>query len=355
MQSWSGRAYPTLVGSMPHRDADKAIDLILRSVPHVPVWPQLSAFRAEQMMIQYLEGLPGVDMGSDRIRVRFDAPRFEDELYAFYEEYLEVEGGTKDIDDSRFSLGEKSGRTFRRFIETLRSRPHSLAAVKGQVVGPFTLLAGLKDERDRLTLYDDRMQDVVTKHLAMKCRWQIKNLKQFGCPVIVFLDEPALAGFGSSAFISIAAEFVQLLLREVIEAVHAEGGLAGIHICANTEWMLAFESGADIINFDAYSYFDRFALYTDALAAFIDRGGNIAWGVVPTSDPELIRKETPESLADQWFENIKSITTEALPVKRILNQSLFTPSCGCGSLPEILAERVLEMTDKLSRIMQSHL
>lgn len=355
MQSWSGKAYPTLVGSMPHRDADKAIDLILRSVPHIPVWPQLSAFRAEQMMIQYLEGLPGVDLGSDRIRVRFDAPDFEAELYSFYEEYLEVEGGTKDIDDSRFSFGMESGRTFRRFIEVLRSRPGSLTAVKGQVVGPFTLLAGLKDERDRLVLYDDRMQDVVAKHLAMKCRWQIKHLKEFDCPVIVFLDEPALAGFGSSAFISIAGELVQRLLQEVIESVHAEGGLAGIHICANTEWMLAFESRVDIINFDAYSYFDRFALYKDALMSFIDRGGNVAWGVVPTSDPELIRKETPENLVDRWFENIKSITAQAVPVERILNQSLFTPSCGCGSLSESLAERVLEMTDRVSRTMRSHL
>jgi hypothetical protein len=71
------------------------------------------------------------------------------------------------------------------------------------------------------------------------------------------------------------------LPQEVVDAIHADGGLAGIHVCANTDWSLVLESGADIVNFDAYAYFDRFILYgesqiRDFLAAGVSRLGHRA-------------------------------------------------------------------------------
>ena len=207
--------------------AGQAVDMILREIPDVPSWPQLPHYREEQMMIQYLEGLPGLRDEDGRITIDTDAPEFEEELYSFYEEYLEVEARTKDIEQSRFRMGPEASATFFQFIETLRSSRQPYRAVKGQVVGPFTLLAGLKDRNDRAILYDDRFQDVIPKHLAMKALWQIRHLSTFGCPVIVFLDEPALAGFGSSAFISVSRELIQQLLEETIGAIHQAGALAG--------------------------------------------------------------------------------------------------------------------------------
>jgi hypothetical protein len=104
--------------------------------------------------------------------------------------------------------------------------------------------------------------------------------------VIIFIDEPALAGFGSSELISISKEEILACLREVVDAIHTDGGLAGIHVCANTDWSLVLESGADIVNFDAYAYFDRFILYGDPIREFLAAGGMLAWGIVPTLEPE---------------------------------------------------------------------
>ena len=177
--------------------------------------------------------------------------------------------------------------------------------MKGQIVGPFTLLTTLKDQQDRALIYNEELQDVVVKHLALKAKWQIDQLKTFARPVILFLDEPALAGFGSSAFIAISEELVQRLLREVVEAVHQAGALAGVHVCANTDWSLVFKSGVDVINFDAYNYFEKFVLYEDLLLEFLEKGHIVAWGMVPTNDPELIARETPEALAKLWLERIK--------------------------------------------------
>jgi len=340
---------------MPHRDRDRAIDLILGEIPEVPVWPQLSTFPAEQMMIQYLEGLPGVKEKDGHVLLQTDTADFEGELLSFYEEYLEVESNSRELADSRFKMGPETGGTFFRFLEALDRASQPFRALKGQIVGPFTLLSGLKDQQDRMLLYDDRMQDAVAKHLAMKARWQIRQLKAFGRPVIMFMDEPALAGFGSSAFISVTRELIAQLLKEVVDAIHEEGGLAGIHVCANTDWLLAFHSSVDIINFDAYNYFEKFALYKDAFLQYMKEGHIVAWGIVPTSDPAQILQEAPESLADRWLKHITGFTGPDMPVATILSQSLFTPSCGCGSLSEDMAERVVRFTREVSEMMQSHL
>jgi len=306
-------------------------------------------------MIQYLEGLPGIREEQGRVFMQADTPEFDQELVEFYEAYLEIEAGQRQLDESRFGLGRETGRTFFQFLDILKQTSPSLLALKGQIVGPFTLLTALKDRRDRSLIYNEQLLDVVVKHLALKAQWQIHRLRSFGLPVILFLDEPALAGFGSSAFIAISEELVQRLLREVMDAIRQAGALAGTHICANTDWNLIFNSGIDIINFDAYNYFEKFALYRDSFLEFIERGHVVAWGMIPTNDPDAIRRETSRNLANLWLERIGQLVTPSISRSRILSQSLFTPSCGCGSLSEIEAERVLQLTSEVGQMMRSHL
>ena len=37
------RCLATAIGSFPHKDAGEACDLILKSIPDIPIWPQLPA------------------------------------------------------------------------------------------------------------------------------------------------------------------------------------------------------------------------------------------------------------------------------------------------------------------------
>ena len=195
--------------------------------------------------------------------------------------------------------------------------------------------------------YDETIRDAAVKLLAENARWQVRRLSSFGRPVILFIDEPALAGFGSSEFISISKADVADAIGEVADAIHAEGGLAGIHVCANTEWDLIMDTPVDIINFDAYTYFDRFILYEKALRRFLEDGRIIAWGIVPTSD--IIADETEESLVSRWEAQAAQVEALGFDRKRILSQTLITPSCGTGSLSRDHAVRVLELTRAVSR------
>ena len=184
--------------------------------------------------------------------------------------------------------------------------------------------------------------------LALKARWQVQRLKQFDCPVLIFLDEPGLAGFGSSEFISISRDEIAQILAEVIAAVHVEGGLAGVHVCANTDWSLVLDSAADIVSFDAYAYFDRFILYADQIKAFLDTGKIIAWGMVPTLDPDELEKATSASLVDQWQQKAAQVAQLGIDPDQLIAQSLVTPSCGAGSLTFDQAVKVLKLTRDIS-------
>jgi methionine synthase II (cobalamin-independent) len=314
----------------------------------IPVWPQLSPYVPEQMMVQFNEGLPGLVRRDNRTLFVTSDPSFEEELLKFYEEYLAASDGELPLEQSRFRLGDDTGRTFFAFLDRLEQQQPRPLALKGQITGPFTLTAGLKDEKDQLVLYDSRLRDVVVKTLALKAQWQVERLARSGLPTIVFIDEPALAGFGSSAFISVSAEDITTMLDEVVSHIHKAGGLAGIHVCANTDWSLFFSGSLDVINFDAYGYFERFALYRQDLVSFIERGGLVAWGIVPTLDLDNLEQENTESLVSRWRHQVEQLVDNDLSLETILHQSIITPSCGCGTLTVALAERVISLTRQIS-------
>jgi methionine synthase II (cobalamin-independent) len=158
-----------------------------------------------------------------------------------------------------------------------------------------------------------------------------------------------LAGFGSSEFISISRDEIAQSLKEVIAGVHAEGGLAGVHVCANTDWTLVLDSAADLVSFDAYAYFDRFILYADQIKAFLEAGKTIAWGMVPTLNPDELEKATTASLVDQWRQKAAQIQRLGIDSNQLVAQSLITPSCGAGSLSVEQAIKVLKLTREVSQ------
>ena len=344
---------PLLIGSLPMTDHQKALDLVLDHTPDVPLWVQLPSRPMENMLAQFMPGMPGIQTGDDRLYVDTAGADFDPALLAFYEDYMGVIDGTLHLESSRFAMGQTEAEGFFVFLERVGTLTQTPVAVKGQITGPVTLTTGVSDQDKRAIFYDDRLRDAAVKLLAMKARWQVRRLAQFGCPVILFLDEPALAGYGTSEFTSISKEDITAILSEVIEGVHAEGGLAGIHVCANTDWSLVLDSPVEIINFDAYSYFEKFVLYADPLVKFMASGGIIAWGVVPTSDPDDIDRETTDSLISQWEEKVGRLVDLGVDRDLIQRQSFITPSCGTGSIDLDHAKRVLTLTRKVSQRLRT--
>jgi methionine synthase II (cobalamin-independent) len=329
-------------------DHAAAAQLVLEHTPSIPVWAQLPVYPQERMVPQFAPGMPGLSVREDTPFVDTAADRFGEQLLEFYEEYMAVDEGRLDADQSRFAFTPAVARGFFVLLERLKSLDRPPTAVKGQVTGPITFCTGMADEQRRAIFYNEQVRDAAVKLLAMKARWQTRKLKSLGTTAIVFIDEPALAGFGTSEHIGMSREAVCACLAEVAAAVHAEGGLAGVHVCANTDWSLLLDGAIDIVNFDAFAYFERFVLYQQELKRFFDAGRILAWGIVPTQDGEDIDRETVASLVERW--EMAAAQVQGLGVDRatLLAQSLITPSCGAGSLSLAHATRVLELTRAVS-------
>ncbi len=198
--------------------------------------------------------------------------------------------------------------------------------------------------------YNEEFRDVIVKSIAMKSRWQIQQFKPFAENIICFLDEPILSAFGSSTYVSVKREDVVSILAEEIEALHAEGAIAGIHCCGNTEWSILVDAGVDIVNFDAFEYGDTIAIYADSVKKHLERGGVLAWGVVPTS--EKIREQTVESLEKQLEKVMDNLASKGIDKKLITEQAMITPSCGTGSLAAGDAEKVFSLLCGLTKRMK---
>ncbi len=341
-----GRAL--LIGSLPVDDYDQALRMIMAHTPEIPLWPQLPSNPLERMLNQFIEGLPGLVETESSTWFDLGTPDFEAEQLTFYEEYLRVSEDHSQLLNSRFAISGKRARGIYALRESLRHA--SPSAVKGQITGPFTLLTGLHDKDHKLGYYNPEFRDIAVKNLAMKAAWQVEFLRD-SQPVIIFIDEPALAGLGSSAFISIAQEDIAQDLGEVISAIQQSGGLAGIHVCANTDWPFLLSVGLDILSFDAYGYFDRLIACKSDVHAFLDKGGIIAWGIIPTANEKLIAAETAASLARRWESQVEQLCGGNWNRSAILERSLITPSCGTGALPLAAAETVLRLTEETVKII----
>ncbi|MFW5932018.1 MAG: hypothetical protein ACOCSI_02860 [Desulfohalobiaceae bacterium] len=354
-EDFKPQALPLLIGSIPMRDHLQATDLVLEYTPQLPLWVQLPALPQEGMMSQFLPGLPGYIQHDGQEYVDTAGQDFDQQLLSFYEEYMAVTEAGQDLEHSRFSLDQERARGFFALLERLQGSTMQLQGIKGQVTGPVTFATGVKDQDKKAIFYHEQLRDAAVKLLALKAAWQVERLQSLNVPVIIFFDEPALAGFGSSEFISISKQEVQDCFSEVIAQVHIRQALAGIHVCANADWSLILESEADILSFDAYSYFDKLLLYSRELQEFLHQGGILAWGIVPTLEPEEIEKESVDSLFGQFKSKLQQLQDAGLQQADILERSLITPSCGTGSLSLEQATKVMQLTRDLSSRIRTEL
>ncbi len=341
--TFNPKCLATGIGSFPDLNAGKACDLILETLPEIPLWPQLSQadFR-EQMEIQYSEGFPCVVLDESKSKMIIDTSMDPtSELEKFYENLV-----MENLDYFRISPEYSRGLyAMKEKLET--SLPSSILYFKHQVTGPLTFGLATVDENKRAIYYNDIFRDTVVKGITMKARWLLDSFKSFGFKQICFVDEPILSAFGSSTYVSVQKAEVVKHLNEVVEAIHQEGALVGTHCCGNTEWPILIDAGMDIISFDAYEFGSTISYYPEQVKGFLEKGGVIAWGIIPTS--EKILDETTDSLKLKLEHNIDNLAGKGIDKDLIWEQCMLTPSCGTGSLSVELSDKIFQDLSHLSQ------
>ncbi len=306
----------TGIGSLPHKDPEEACSFVLKCFD-IPFWPQLpkNSFR-ESMVIQYSEGMPFVrtDEKGQTIAIVRDQ---SDQLERFYESWNE---GTRIAISSDYAMG------LHVFLREARKRRFPF--LKGQITGPMTFTLSLKDNSGRFIYFDEELREIALMTLKAKALWQIDILRQCADRVLIFIDEPIFSAIGSTAYMGVSHEEIDRMMKEIVKVIKDTGSLACVHCCGKADWEAIIETGADMLSFDSYDYFETFNLYAPKIKDFLTNGGYLVWGAVPTSDS--IKGATYDDVLNKLRQDIETLS-HTIDKGLIISRSLLSPSCGLGS------------------------
>lgn len=340
------------VGSVPHNNGSDALDLIWRSIPLAPHWPQLPGLGAESSFVgQYLNALlkTGVISDADVPKFQVETPDWTERMTAFYELYLKASEGD-DQALEQFGFSSQGGEGFELFCRDLEQHgTRGAVLLKGQLSGSLTLGMQITDKNRRSSYYDVTLRDMLIKNLSLHAVWQTKRLQKFGLPVLMTVDDPGLYAFGASTHVTLDRNQLIEELNLIVEGILRQGGIPGVHVCAGMDWTLLFDSKTQVINFDAYEYMQSMMVLAEPLNEFLKRGGILSWGIVPTNASAW--EETAHSLKRRLENHISELVKRGVDEELLRKQSMITPSCGTGTLQKELAEHIYKLLTELAEIL----
>ena len=337
------------IGSLPHNTVESAMEVVKKDFSEIPFYPQLSNInRNEDMTIQFLEGLPSFLPSNESFEIDTESEKFFEDLESFFTDYEEIIADTDTEILEKYAISKEFSSTFPEFEKIIKNTKPQYA--KAQIIGPFTLAAMLTDQNGINAIFDETLREIVVKLLTLKVLWQIKHIKQANPTTIpiIFMDEPTLSQLGTSAYLTISEKDVVDMLAEISEIIHQNGGISAIHCCGKCDWTNLIKAKADIINFDAFAFSEHLGLFAQEIDKFLQDGGKLAWGLVPTLDVEALKNITLADLIKDFGQGIKYLTNKGIDEKLIIDNSLITSSCGAGSLSVELAQKAMDLVFELS-------
>jgi hypothetical protein len=328
------------IGSVPFTETDEALNLSAGlNIPASPQMVKVSPF--EDMLLGAIDGFPALLVDEENRTITIKQKGREEALADFYEKYL--------VENYDFlALGPRASIGFSAFLKkAAANKDFGPNFLKSQLVGPLTFGQSVKVEGGSRLVDDPELLEIISLALGGKAAWMASKIRELGRRPIIFMDEPGLTGFGS-AFSTLSRETVISVLGGAIKVAKSKGDvLMGCHVCGNTDWGLLTEIGLDIINFDAYDHLEAFVLYPKEIRAFLENGGYLAWGIVPTSDfnNEIKAGDLAKKLIDSWL----ILSKKGINISLIKERALITSACGLGSLSSEVARGIFNILPKVSR------
>ncbi|MFO8048640.1 MAG: hypothetical protein R6U29_06365 [Desulfosudaceae bacterium] len=331
-----GNLLTTAMAVMPHTDIDRALRYALTM--DIPFWPQLPRLNYyEDMYVQAAEHFPGIVLDVSQRTLSFSHEKFMSELEA----YLAAMNSPE-----TFDVSPDYSAVYHRFLELdLEDRP----AIRGQLEGPVSFGFNVCDENDRPILFDDVVRPIMFEFMAQRVNVQLRKLTQKNPNAFMFVDEPGLQ-FLFSALSGYSDAKAKADLDDFFARIDRP---RGIHLCGNPDWDFLLSLDIDILSMDAYTNGEILAASANSLHKFLDRGGVLAWGIVPTnSDP--FSSESLRSLADRLEDLWRRLWQKGIDRELLLARSLIAPATCClvNSDIEVTVEKGFAVVSQLSETLR---
>ena len=313
----------TGIGGLPHRDADEAAEFALQhmGMPSVPSLPRRSP--AEGAIAQALVGLEGITVGQYG-SIAVD-PRKIDALAPV----------VTDLSHDAFT----GLRTFLAHASLARAESRFSGPLKWQFVGPVTL--GMALVRAGVPMSEAFETAVRSVRDRLQHLMDAVALVLPDSPQVVFIEEPAMAQLMQPGF-PLAPDTAIDLVSGALAAVETSA-VSGLHVCGMADIPSQLAAGPAILSLPVRPEVAESAGY---LVRFLENGGIIAWGVVPTSGPITTSAERPwRHLSALWCELVQRGADPSM----LRRQAIITPECGLASHTPAVANRVYAIADEVGR------
>lgn len=330
-----GNLLTTAMAVMPHTDVDRALDIAL-SVD-IPFWPQLPNFNYyEDMYVQAAEHFPGILLDVENRTLRFSMDKFIEEFEETMAHFDEP---------AYFDVSDTYSQVYHRFLEeNLSDRP----AIRGQLEGPVSFGFNILDRNDRPILFDDTVRPFMLEFMAKRINVQLLRLMEKNSNAFMFVDEPGLQFLFSamSGYSDMKAKTDLDLFFSQVDRPR------GVHLCGNPDWDFLLGLDLDILSLDIYTNAEIFSSYGPSIQRFLDRGGVIVWGIVP-SGFENYEKENTSSLIERLEAVWEFLGRKGLDRELLLERSLLSPATCCLVNPD--GEKTVEAAFETTNIISSQL
>ena len=328
-----GDLLTTAMAVMPHRDVDRALETALSL--DIPFWPQLPLLNYyEDMYVQAAEHFPGIVPDLENRTLSFSMDKFAGEL---------DDAMARMAEPGYLDISKTYSQVYHRFLEMdLSDRP----AIRGQLEGPISFGFNVKDEDDRPLIFNDTVRPFLLEFMAGRVNIQLQKLKERNPNAFMFIDEPglqyvfsAMSGYGDVPAGKDLAAFFDMLDRP-----------RGIHLCGNPDWGFLLGLDMDILSMDLYTNGEVIASHHADIRRFLDRGGILVWGIVPTN-VEPFETETADTLEERLVSLWDRLTGKGVDRDVLLSRSLLSPATCCLVNPDGTAtvEKAFDAVNALSR------
>lgn len=331
-----GNLHTTAMAVMPHKDVESALDLALTM--DIPFWPQLPHVSyTEDMYVQAAEHFPGILLDMENRTLRFSMEKF----------ILEFEETMAHFDEPEyFDISKEYSVVYHRFLEMdFSDRP----AIRGQLEGPISFGLNVLDQDKRPILFNDTIRPFMFEFMSRRINVQLERLKQMNPHAFMFVDEPglqflfsALSGYDSTKAKNEMEQFFAMTQRP-----------RGVHLCGNPDWDFLLGLDLDILSLDIYQNGEVFSSYSESIKRFLDRGGVIVWGIVPTNF-EPFEIENINTLEARLTEVWNLLANKGIDREFLISRSLISPATCCLVNPdgEKTVEKAFGVVKELSRRLQ---
>jgi len=322
------------MGILPHENIDDALELALSL--DIPFWPQLPKLSfSEDMYVQAMEYFPGMVIDEDRQQIYFDTNRFINDIPL----YIELEK-----DPTTFILSERFSHVYQRFLSL---ELDSFKAIRGQIIGPISLMLKIVDENGKPIAYNDEVRAFAYTIIQKKLNAQYAQLRAKNEKAFVWIDDPGLE-FVFNAMCGYDNVKAKEELTVFFDGVE---GPRGLHLCGRPDWDFLLSLNIEILSFNAYAFGEIFVTY-DRVKDFLGKGNIISWGIVPTYFEEF-SKEDSSGLAGRLESMWAVLERKGIDRELIIQNSLLAPAT-CNLLNADKTTTV-EKSFKLLTSVSSHL